>query len=65
MGMEAILFFVFVLLLVINVPIGVALGLSGIAALVFGDMPTPPLVVAPTDVLPRLTRFPSWPFHSL
>ena len=46
MGMEAILFLVFLFLLIINVPIGVALGLSGIAALLLGDMPTPPLVVA-------------------
>lgn len=61
MGMESILFLVFFFLLVINVPIGVALGLSGIAALVFGDMPTPPLVVAQR----MFTSVDSFPFMAI
>ena len=61
MGMEVILFGVFVFLLVVNVPIGVALGLSGIAALVFGDMPTPPLVVAQR----MFTAVDSFPFMAI
>ena len=56
MAMEAILFVVFLALLVINVPIGVALGLSGITALLFGDMPTPP---RDTGVMSLALR-PSW-----
>lgn len=61
MGMEAILFGVFIILLVVNVPIGVALGLSGIAALVFGDMATPPLVVAQR----MFTSVDSFPFMAI
>ena len=61
MGMEAILFGIFLFLLVVNVPIGVALGLSGIAALVFGDMPTPPLVVAQR----MFTAVDSFPFMAI
>jgi len=60
-GMEAILFGVFVILLLVNVPIGVALGLSGIAALLFGDMPTPPLVVAQR----MFTAVDSFPFMAI
>ena len=61
MAMEAILFIVFLALLVINVPIGVALGLSGIMALLFGDMPTPPLVVAQR----MFTSVDSFPFMAI
>lgn len=61
MGMEAILFGIFVILLIVNVPIGVALGLSGIAALLFGDMPTPPLVVAQR----MFTAVDSFPFMAI
>ena len=61
MSMEAILFISFVLLLVINIPIGAALGLSCIAALVFGDMPTPPLVVAQR----MFTSVDSFPFMAI
>ncbi len=61
MGMESILFLVFLFLLIINVPIGVALGLSGIAALLFGDMPTPPLVVAQR----MFTAVDSFPFMAI
>ncbi|NMC31022.1 MAG: TRAP transporter large permease [Veillonellaceae bacterium] len=59
--MEAILFGIFVILLIVNVPIGVALGLSGIAALLFGDMPTPPLVVAQR----MFTAVDSFPFMAI
>ena len=61
MSMEAILFITFVFLLVINIPIGAALGLSCIAALVFGDMPTPPLVVAQR----MFTSVDSFPFMAI
>ncbi len=61
MPMEAILFVVFVGLLVINVPIGVALGLSGIASLLLGDMATPPLVVAQR----MFTAVDSFPFMAI
>ena len=61
MPMEAILFVVFVGLVVINVPIGVALGLSGIASLLLGDMPTPPLVVAQR----MFTSVDSFPFMAI
>lgn len=61
MSMELILFGVFIFLLVINVPIGVALGLAGIASLVFGDMPTPPLVVAQR----MFTSVDSFPFMAI
>ena len=61
MSMEATLFLSFVFLLVINIPIGAALGLSCIAALVFGDMPTPPLVVAQR----MFTSVDSFPFMAI
>lgn len=44
--MEWILFGILVGLLLLNIPIAVSLGLATIFALVFGDIPTPPLVVA-------------------
>jgi len=59
--MEVILFGVFVLLLVINVPIGVSLGLAGIAALAFGTMPTPPLLIAQR----MFTALDSFPFMAI
>lgn len=59
--MELILFGVFVLLLAINVPIAIALGMAGIMALIFGEMPTPPLVVAQR----MFTALDSFPFMAI
>jgi C4-dicarboxylate transporter DctM subunit len=59
--MEAILFGAFVVLLLINVPIAMSLGLAGIAALVFGDMPTPPLLIAQR----MFTALDSFPFMAI
>jgi C4-dicarboxylate transporter DctM subunit len=59
--MEAVLFGVFVVLLAINVPIAVALGLAGIIALIFGDMPTPPLLIAQR----MFTAVDSFPFMAI
>ncbi len=59
--MELILFGVFVLLLAINVPIAIALGMAGIMALILGDMPTPPLVVAQR----MFTALDSFPFMAI
>jgi len=58
---ELILFGVFVLLLAVNVPIAVALGLAGIVALIFGDMPTPPLLIAQR----MFTAVDSFPFMAI
>ncbi len=44
--MTIILFGVLLILLILDIPIGVALGMAAILSLLFGDMPTPPLVVA-------------------
>lgn len=44
--MTIILFGSLLLLLILGIPIGVALGMAAIISLVFGDIPTPPLVVA-------------------
>ncbi len=44
--MTIILFGALLLLLILGIPIGVALGMAAIISLVFGDIPTPPLVVA-------------------
>jgi C4-dicarboxylate transporter, DctM subunit len=59
--METILFVVFIVLLAINVPIAVALGLAGVAALMFGDMPTPPLLIAQR----MFTSIDSFPFMAI
>lgn len=59
--MEIILFAVFVALLASNVPIAVSLGLAGIVSLIFGDMPTPPLVVAQR----MFTAVDSFPFMAI
>jgi len=59
--METILFVVFVVLLAINVPIAVSLGLAGVVALVFGDMATPPLVIAQR----MFTSIDSFPFMAI
>lgn len=44
--MTIVLFGTLLLLLILGIPIGVALGMAAIISLVFGDIPTPPLVVA-------------------
>ncbi|HOV37257.1 MAG TPA: TRAP transporter large permease subunit [Spirochaetales bacterium] len=59
--MEFILFGSFLILLVLNIPIAVALGLSGIIALIFGDMPTPPLLIAQR----MFTSLDSFPFMAI
>ncbi len=59
--MAALLFGTLVVLLVVNIPIGVALGLASITALVFGDIPTPPLVVAQR----MFTAVDSFPFMAI
>jgi C4-dicarboxylate transporter DctM subunit len=59
--MEYILFGSFLILLVLNIPIAVALGLSGIIALIFGDMPTPPLLIAQR----MFTSLDSFPFMAI
>ncbi len=59
--MEFILFGSFLVLLVLNIPIAVALGLSGIIALIFGDMPTPPLLIAQR----MFTSLDSFPFMAI
>lgn len=59
--MAVILFGVFLLLLLLNIPIAVSLGLATISALVFGDLPTPPLVVAQR----MFTSVDSFPFMAI
>ncbi|MFZ5754214.1 MAG: TRAP transporter large permease subunit, partial [Bacillota bacterium] len=59
--MSLLLFGTLLVLLVLNIPIGVALGLSSITALVFGNMPTPPLVVAQR----MFTAVDSFPFMAI
>lgn len=59
--MAALLFGTLLVLLIINIPIGVALGLASITALVFGNMPTPPLVVAQR----MFTAVDSFPFMAI
>lgn len=59
--MELMLFAVFVTLLVINIPIAIALGMAGVIALIFGDMPTPPLIVAQR----MFTAVDSFPFMAI
>ncbi len=59
--MEYILFGSFVILLVLNIPIAIALGMAGIIALVFGDMPTPPLLIAQR----MFTSLDSFPFMAI
>lgn len=59
--MEYILFGSFVILLVLNIPIAISLGMAGIIALVFGDMPTPPLLIAQR----MFTSLDSFPFMAI
>lgn len=59
--MEYILFGSFAILLVLNIPIAIALGMAGIIALVFGDMPTPPLLIAQR----MFTSLDSFPFMAI
>ena len=59
--MEYILFGSFAILLVLNIPIAIALGMAGIIALVFGDMPTPPLLIAQR----MFTSLDSFPFLAI
>jgi C4-dicarboxylate transporter DctM subunit len=59
--MSLLLFGTLLVLLVLNIPIGVALGLASITALVFGNMPTPPLVVAQR----MFTAVDSFPFMAI
>ncbi len=59
--MEYILFGSFIILLVLNIPIAIALGTAGIIALVFGDMPTPPLLIAQR----MFTSLDSFPFMAI
>lgn len=59
--MAALLFGTLLVLLVVNIPIGVALGLASVIALVFGDIPTPPLVVAQR----MFTAVDSFPFMAI
>ncbi|GAB4369632.1 MAG: TRAP transporter large permease [Spirochaetales bacterium] len=59
--MEYILFGSFIILLVLNVPIAISLGMAGIIALVFGDMPTPPLLIAQR----MFTSLDSFPFMAI
>lgn len=59
--MEYILFGSFVILLALNIPIAISLGMAGIIALVFGDMPTPPLLIAQR----MFTSLDSFPFMAI
>ncbi|MFQ3619307.1 MAG: TRAP transporter large permease [Spirochaetales bacterium] len=59
--MEYILFGSFAILLVLNIPIAISLGMAGIIALVFGDMPTPPLLIAQR----MFTSLDSFPFMAI
>jgi len=56
-----VLFGMLILLLLINIPIGVSLGLASILALWTGEMPTPPLVVAQR----MFTSVDSFPFMAI
>lgn len=59
--MEYILFGSFVILLALNIPIAISLGMAGIIGLVFGDMPTPPLLIAQR----MFTSLDSFPFMAI
>ncbi|MBZ4686589.1 MAG: C4-dicarboxylate transporter, DctM subunit [Clostridia bacterium] len=59
--MASILFITLAVLLVFNIPIAVALGLSAIAAITFGNTPIPPLVVAQR----MFTSVDSFPFMAI
>ncbi|MCY6484130.1 TRAP transporter large permease [Clostridium aestuarii] len=59
--MTLLLFGTLFILLILNIPIGVSLGLASITALTFGDMPTPSLVVAQR----MFTSVDSFPFMAI
>lgn len=59
--MTLLLFGTLFILLVLNIPIAVSLGLSSVVALTFGDMPTPSFVVAQR----MFTSLDSFPFMAI